>query len=899
MKQITLIVLGITIWFRAAGQLAEPKLPEVDGVVKAMANSNDTLFFAGSFNRVFPPALTGKYGAAINAQTGNLIEDGARPNGKVNIALPDGTGGFYVAGLFTLVGDSLRSNLVQIDSMGKVKARFIGFSFNAEVNLLLLKGDTLFVGGIFNQVNNIPRSQLCAIGLSSNKLLNWNPAADNIITSIAVHNGFLFAGGNFTQIGGKPRKYIACIRLDDTGTATLWNPNPDGRVLTIAVAGETVYAGGYFYKVGGQSRSYIAAINALDTGTLLPWYPSPDHHVYSITIELSSTQRISRMFVGGAFGIIGGWVRNRIAALDSNGAATSFDPNANNRVDKIVLQGNSVYAFGPFSGIDGKAAPGMAKLNSVSGKAEAFPLPYINSNSINTYALGGSTNYFGGSFTRIGGIPRKNLAAYNITTGAIIESWRMPIAQNVYSMLLHENKLFVAGDIVLTIDIHSLQQVSLIESKSGSYQFKCLAFDNNILYVGGTFTELKNGPKQNCIAAFNLKTNKFTSWNPNLTGFSPSVNVISIDGNNAFIGGNFNNFSGMVRTNIACIDLTTGVPTSWAPNPNAYVFAIAPDSTRVYFGGQFTSVGLTNMNFIACADKAGSGAVMPWNPSLQWSHVPGEESGVHNLLLSDSFIFACGAFRLIGSQTRNSFAKISLATGIVSTWNAGVSYTGGDAYVAQMLAANDYLFVGGKFDYIRGTPRQNLAAIYLNSVSDSLATLTLSNNLLQYTSNGGTNNLGVFSNSNWTATASQPWVSVSVAIGFGNQVPAIVAAASEGSAREAWVEFTTGQITRSVKIVQDAEPTMVSSIKPDSNPFNIFPNPGNGIVYLNISARNATKLYDITVINQLGETVVQTTWETAKQEQVIMLNHLRQGIYFFIVRSNEGQTYLKKYVLLR
>jgi hypothetical protein len=253
----------------------------------------------------------------------------------------------------------------------------------------------------------------------------------------------------------------------------LWNPNPDGRVLTIAVAGETVYAGGYFYKVGGQSRSYIAAINALDTGTLLPWYPSPDHHVYSITIELSSTQRISRMFVGGAFGIIGGWVRNRIAALDSNGAATSFDPNANNRVDKIVLQGNSVYAFGPFSGIDGKAAPGMAKLNSVSGKAEAFPLPYINSNSINTYALGGSTNYFGGSFTRIGGIPRKNLAAYNITTGAIIESWRMPIAQNVYSRLLGIDFKFLkfAGKIVLTVVFTlALQRVSVVSSReSGSY----------------------------------------------------------------------------------------------------------------------------------------------------------------------------------------------------------------------------------------------------------------------------------------------------------------------------------------------------------------------------------------------------------------------------------------------
>ncbi len=65
---------------------------------------------------------------------------------------------------------------------------------------------------------------------------------------------------------------------------------------------------------------------------------------------------------GGAFTFCGGQTRNRIAMLDgTTGLATAWNPNANNIVTAIVVDGSTIYAGGLFTSIGGSARVGRLR----------------------------------------------------------------------------------------------------------------------------------------------------------------------------------------------------------------------------------------------------------------------------------------------------------------------------------------------------------------------------------------------------------------------------------------------------------------------------------------------------------------------------------------------------------
>ena len=95
---------------------------------------------------------------------------------------------------------------------------------------------------------------------------------------------------------------------------------------TLAVSGTTVFAGGLFSTIGGQTRNNIAALDAT-SGTATTWDPNAGDKVN--TLAVSGTT----VYAGGWFTTIGGQTRNRIAALDAtSGTATTWNPNANGYV---------------------------------------------------------------------------------------------------------------------------------------------------------------------------------------------------------------------------------------------------------------------------------------------------------------------------------------------------------------------------------------------------------------------------------------------------------------------------------------------------------------------------------------------------------------------------------------
>ncbi|HOV12798.1 MAG TPA: hypothetical protein PK771_00775 [Spirochaetota bacterium] len=61
-----------------------------------------------------------------------------------------------------------------------------------------------------------------------------------------------------------------------------------------------------------------------------------------------------------------------------------------------------------------------------------------------------------------------------------------------------------------------------------------------------------------------------------------------------YVGGIFTAIGGQSRSNIAAIDITTGLATSWDPNLDNCVYSLIVSGSTIYAGGSFNTYGADN-----------------------------------------------------------------------------------------------------------------------------------------------------------------------------------------------------------------------------------------------------------------------------------------------------------------
>src|SRR5262245_6400911 len=112
------------------------------------------------------------------------------------------------------------------------------------------------------------------------------------------------------------------------------------------------------------------------------------------------------------------------------------------------------------------------------------------------------------------------------------------------------------------------------------------ALSGNVLYIGGYFSRV--GPATGSGVPVDKSTGVPTSGFPKVAG---TVLAVAPDGVGGwFIGGSFAAVGGFPRSNVAHI-LADNMVASWDPGANGAVHAIAVTASRVYVGGEFTSIG--------------------------------------------------------------------------------------------------------------------------------------------------------------------------------------------------------------------------------------------------------------------------------------------------------------------
>ncbi len=203
-------------------------------------------------------------------------------------------------------------------------------------------------------------------------------------------------------------------------------------------------------------------------------------------------------------------------------------------------------------------------------------------------------------------------ATLNSATGAFSG---MPVTPGVYNIQITATGPGGSDTETLVVTVTSVV-ASLAAVTVNAEVLKVLKV-GNLAYIIGFFTSVTdaNGTvTRNRGACLNLATGLWTSWNPNI-GASPAC--IAADGAYIYLGGSFTTLNGAAHNRVGRVDATTGVrDATWLPvvavGPTCFAF----QGTDVLMGGNFTSVnGSGTYSRMVAVSKASSAVVTALDPA--------------------------------------------------------------------------------------------------------------------------------------------------------------------------------------------------------------------------------------------------------------------------------------------
>lgn len=652
----------------------------------------------------------------------------------------------YLVGLFDEVNSTPRQRIAAVNKLtGSLESFAItniednrsGFN-NPEIRVIDTDGTTLFIGGLFDKINNANRTGLAAFDLSGN-LQAWAPTIANTwgyptneIYSLVVHGSYVALSGNFNRLNGSAQWIVGAV--DMSGVRYNWQPGPytDNNYMYFGIellsAGGKLFMNGTFTKAGGASRRQFAAFDS--SFALTSWEPKVNTPMNTEISFFPMFASATSVLLGGQFSRVGVTHRSGIAQYDSAGAPTGFNPiftvaevqmNFTAGPSRIGYANNHLIVAGVFDRASGSARKGFATydnlLNLTSMNLNIGSPPYGIPNVVDFYVSGGLI-YIQGNFTTINGTNRLNQIGAVDFSGNL-NSWNITATVNINFISSRSDHFYYRtvdyynGGVTQTYEMDPTNNLTNWDPISNNVwntdnQITSVIKSNNsvaIRFDGSVGNYTIN--RRDSIARFDLngqllpfkisvKYLEPVTYRLGMDG-AKRVNAIETDGTTVYFSGNFESVNGQSRSFFASTN-TTGTLNPLSISFDDSPTAIAKYGSSLFFGGYFTTVQGTNRNSLASTDL--SGVLSSWNPDLNWS------SPVYDFEKVGSSIYFAGYFTKVGVSDRLNIAAVDDTLGNVLPINPLI---GGAGYSIGVY--NNRLIAAGSFRTFNSQVRTGLAVL--------------------------------------------------------------------------------------------------------------------------------------------------------------------------------------------
>ncbi|WP_307796544.1 LamG-like jellyroll fold domain-containing protein [Actinomadura barringtoniae] len=168
------------------------------------------------------------------------------------------------------------------------------------------------------------------------------------------------------------------------------------------------------------------------------------------------------------------------------------------------------------------------------------------------------------------------------------------------------------------------------------------------------------------LLAFDLTTgNLVSSFNHSLNGQGLRV-VASPDGTRVYVGGDFTTVDGQARSRIAAFDTATGalVP-GFSPSVSSRVRGIAATNSTVYFGGNFFNVNGKSRTRLAAVKASDGTNIDTWRPTA-------DDDEVFALAMApgDQRVIIGGRFQKMNGADKVGIGAVDASTGATAPWSS-------------------------------------------------------------------------------------------------------------------------------------------------------------------------------------------------------------------------------------
>ena len=663
------------------------------------------------------PLLPGMLDTTFNPGTG--------PNQLVRCVALDVDGRIYLGGEFTTYNGFARGRIARLNPNGTLDGAFpagTGASFTIFAIAVQDNGQIL-IGGAFADVNGVARTGLARLNGDGTLDTTFNPniTFGNVWTVVLDRNGRILIGGDFTTVGGQPRNRIARLNADGSVDMTFApgaGINDSVRAIVLQPDDKILVAGA-FTLVGGTPRNRIARLTS--SGALDPTFnPGTGANYWVNALAL---QPDGKVILGGNFAFVADVQRNNLARLNTNGSIDlTFNAEAgpNGAVTSMALQPDGKLIIGGgFSYVNQQPHTYFARLASDGQVDDGF------------YPEAGANYWVESVVRQVDG---------NILIGGSFQFVNNTFRSYVARLIGGNPAPFLP---VLTLQPEPLQVVpeggdALLQGQAvafpaPSYRWqlngtnvpgatnRSLQLDNLRLVNGGSYRLIVSnsvGSVTSRLAVVNVTPARTEPGAVDIdfyTGSGPDYNVTAIatqSDERAVIAGFFTSVDGASRSYVARLNTNGSLDTSFNPVLDYYANQVATlPSGNMYVAGGFSFVNGVFQPGIAMLTTNGA-----LNPSFRPQYAYG--ATIYSFVAqTNGQVVMMGYFAVTnGNLGRTNFARLNPDGTIDPTFDAGI---GANGYISAMAPyPGGKVLAVGNFVSFNGIRRDNIVRLNSNGSVD-------------------------------------------------------------------------------------------------------------------------------------------------------------------------------------